>query len=189
MTRLLNRVRVLPTHALGIVGGALAWCLLWGEFSVLSILGGLLLGAAIYVMFPAPPLSREVTLRPWSALVFFAHFAKDLVAGSIQVARFALRPSGSPGSSVIAVQLRSRSDLFLSFTGILATLIPGSVVVEAQRATGTLFFHAIGVTTKEQIKAQHDSILRQEERLLRAFASREILNSAGYSVRGGGVDV
>ncbi len=183
MTRFARRVRDLPAHTLGIVGGALVWCLLWGEFSVLSIVGGLLLGAAIYVMFPAPPLSREVTLRPVNALVFVAVFVKDLVASSIEVARYALRPSGSPGSSVIAVQLRSRSDLFLSFTGILATLIPGSVVVEAQRATGTLFFHAIGVTTKEQMRAQHESILRQEERLLRAFAAREILESAGYSVK------
>lgn len=183
MTRFTGRIRDLPSHTLGILGGALVWCLLWGEFSVLSVLGGLLLGALIYVIFPAPPLSREVTLRPVSALVFLAVFAKDLVAGSIQVARFALRPSGSPGSSVIAVQLRSRSDLFLSFTGILATLIPGSVVVEAQRATGTLFFHAIGVTTKEQIKAQRESILRQEERLLRAFAARDILESAGYGMR------
>ena len=63
MTRFARRVRDLPTHTLGIIGGALVWCLLWGEFSVLSIVGGLLLGAAIYVMFPAPPLSREVTLR------------------------------------------------------------------------------------------------------------------------------
>ncbi|MCT1866334.1 Na+/H+ antiporter subunit E [Dermabacter sp. p3-SID358] len=185
MTRFAHRLRDLPSHILGIIGGALAWCLLWGEFSVLSILGGLLLGAAVYVMFPAPPLSREVTLRPVSALVFLVVFAKDLVAGSIQVARYALRPSGSPGSSVIAVQLRSRSDLFLSFTGILATLIPGSVVVEAQRATGTLFFHAIGVTTKKQIEAQRASILRQEKRLLRAFASRDILESAGYSAKRG----
>ena len=185
MTRFARRVRDLPTHTLGIIGGALVWCLLWGEFSVLSIVGGLLLGAAIYVMFPAPPLSREVTLRPVSALVFLVVFAKDLVAGSIQVARYALRPSGSPGSSVIAVQLRSRSDLFLSFTGILATLIPGSVVVEAQRATGTLFFHAIGVTTKEQIEAQRASILRQEKRLLQAFAARDILENAGYSAKRG----
>ena len=39
------------------------------------------------------------------------------------------------------------------------------------------------MTTKEQIKAQHESILRQEERLLRAFAARDILESAGYGTR------
>lgn len=180
MTSLVERLSALSSHVLGILTSALMWCLLWGEFSALSILGGLALGAAIFVVFPLPPLSREVTIRPVAALVFVLVFIKDLTVGSMQVAWYALRPAGSPGSSVIAVKLRSRSDLFLTFTGVLATLIPGSVVVEAQRSSGTLFFHAIGVTNEAEAERMRASILAQEERALRAFASREVLHGAGF---------
>lgn len=177
--RLKNRVRTLSDHWIGIIGAVLFWCLLWGSFSPLTLLGGLLAAILVHVLFPLPPVGRELALRPLHALVFVFVFLKDLAVSSAQVSWYALRPSGSPGSSVVAVQLRSRSDLFLTFTGVLATLIPGSVVVEAQRSTGTLFFHTIGVTTQEEADDMRQVILAQEVRALKAFASREILADAG----------
>ena len=87
--------------------------------------------------------------------------------------------TGLPPASVIAVQLASRSDLFLTGTGVLSTLIPGSVVVEAQRATGTLFLHVIGPGTEDEVEKARQSVLAQEKRLLLALARREVLEEAG----------
>lgn len=180
-----RRLASIKDHLLGIAVGTVFWCLLWGSFAPLSLVGGFLVAAGVFVVFPLPPLSREVTLRPWHALVFLIVFFKDLTVSSATVAWYALRPAGSPASSVIAVRLRSRSDLFLTFTGILATLIPGSVVVEAQRSTGTLFFHVIGAESQASVEAIRCSILAQEERVLRAFASQAVLSGAGLGPRGG----
>lgn len=176
----------LPQHLVGLTVTTIFWCLLWGSFSPLSILGGAVVAVLVYVLFPLPPLARELVFRPWHVLVSAAVFAKDLAVSSAQVAGYALRPSGSPGSSVIAVQLRSRSDFFLTATAVLATLIPGSVVVEAQRSTGTLFLHVIGAVDQGGVDAMRESILAQEARLLRAFASKRVLTGAGVSLKRGG---
>ena len=177
-----QRLKALRDHLLGLAAATIFWCLLWGSFTPLSVVGGLLVAVVVHMVFPLPPIGREVTLRPVHAVVFIAVFVKDLAVSSVQVASYALRPSGSPGSSVVAVQLTSRSDLFLTFTGVLATLIPGSVVVEAQRSTGTLFFHAIGAVDEAGVQEIRETILAQERRALKAFASREVLEGSGLDL-------
>ncbi|UYG18058.1 Na+/H+ antiporter subunit E [Brachybacterium huguangmaarense] len=174
-----QRLREAPSHWLEILGATVFWCLLWGgRFSPSDVLGGLLVAAVVVILFPLPRLSVELTLRPWSFLTFVARFLADMFVSSLQVSWYALRPSGTPGNSVIAVQLRSRSDLFLTATGMLCTLVPGSVVVEAQRSTGTLFLHVIGAYDTATVEAARQRVLRQEERVLRALARRDVLEGA-----------
>lgn len=164
---------------IGILGAVLFWCLLWGGFGLSDVLGGILAVLLVYLVFPLPPTSDEMTLHPIAFLRFAARFALDLVEGSWQVARYALRPGPAPGGSVIAVPLASRSDVFLTGTAMLATLVPGSVVVEAQRSTSTLYLHVIGAVTPEEVEKARGNVLAQEERLLRAVGKRSVLEEAG----------
>lgn len=177
MTR--RRLADLRHNWIGILGALLFWCLLWGGFSVTDVLGGLLAVVLIYLLFPLPPTSDELTIHPVAFVVFASRFALDLVLGSWQVSRFVLRPGPPPGGSVIAVPLRSRSDVFLTGTAMLATLVPGSVVVEAQRSTSTLFLHVIGAVTTEEVEQSRQAVIAQEERLLRAVGRRSVLEEAG----------
>lgn len=157
------------------------WCLLWGGVDPKNVLGGLAVAVMVFVLFPMPPTGRELTLRPLRFTLFALRFLADCAVSAVQVGYFALRPGPQPPSSVIAVKMASRSDFFLTFTGVLCTLIPGSVVVEAQRATGTLFLHNIGAGTEAEVEAARQDALKQERRLLRAFARREVLEGAGLS--------
>lgn len=172
------RLRELPGHWFEILIGTAFWCLLWGGFSASDVLGGALAAALVVALFPLPRVARELTLRPGPVLVLVVRFLADMVVSALQVAWYALRPAGAPASSIIAVRLRSRSDLFLTATGMLCTLIPGSVVVEAQRSTGTLFLHAFGADTPEAAEEARRRTLEQEERVLRAFARRSELEEA-----------
>ena len=175
------RLRALPGHWFEILIGTIFWCLLWGGFSPSDVLGGAAAAALVVILFPLPRVARELTIRPWPLAVLIARFLADMVVSALQVAWYALRPAGAPASSVIAVRLRSRSDLFLTATGMLCTLIPGSVVVEAQRSTGTLFLHAFGAGTPEAAEEARRRTLEQEERVLRALARREELEEAGLA--------
>lgn len=177
-----QRLRDVPAHWLEILTATVFWCLLWGSsFTPSDVLGGLLVAVIVVVLFPLPRVSVELTLRPWPFLTFLTRFLSDMLVSSVQVSWYALRPSGTPGNSVIAVPLRSRSDLFLTFTGMLCTLIPGSVVVEAQRSTGILFLHVIGAHDEQTVEAARQQALDQEERLLRAVARRDVLKGAGLA--------
>lgn len=175
------RLAQVPGHWLEILGATVFWCLLWGGFTPSDVLGGLLVAVIVVVLFPLPRVGRELALRPIAFVVLLARFAYDVVVSSTQVAWFAVRPAPTPPTSVIAVRLRSRSDLFLTGTAMLCTLIPGSVVVEAQRSTGTLFLHVIGAGDEAEVEDARRRALEQEERLLRALASRPVLEEAKLS--------
>lgn len=173
-----QRFRELPGHWMGILAAVLLWCLLWGSFGASDILGGLLAAVIVFLLFPLPPLHRELTLRPLMFVLFVARFIWDMTVSGVQVAWYAIRPGPKPPSSVIAVTMASRSDLFLTITAVLSTLIPGSVVVEAQRSTGTLYVHVIGVGTADEVENSKQQVRHQERRALFAVGHREVLREA-----------
>lgn len=155
------------------------WCLLWGGVDLKNVLGGIAVAVLVFVLFPMPPTGHELTLRPVRFLLFAARFLFDVVVSAVQVGYYSIRPGPQPPSSVIAVRMASRSDFFLTFTGVLCTLIPGSVVVEAQRATGMLFLHTFNAGTQEEVEKARAQVRAQEERLLWAVGRREVLEEAG----------
>ncbi|WP_422115493.1 Na+/H+ antiporter subunit E [Brachybacterium sp. UNK5269] len=177
--RTLQRLKDLRRSWLWIVVSVALWCLLWGGIDLKNVLGGLLAAVLVFVLFPMPPTGHELTLRPLRFAHFVARFLWDVAVSAVQLSWFAIRPQPVPPSSVVAVKMASRSDFFLTFTGVLCTLIPGSVVVEAQRATGMLFMHTFAAGTPEEVEQARRRVLGQEERLLWAVGRREVLEEAG----------
>lgn len=184
MTTIRDRLVDLRNHWIGLILLVVFWCILWQGVTPMTVLGGLLVAVLLQLLFPMPALGGEVTLRPLRAVHFTVKFLWDMTVSGLVVAAYALKPGPAPGSSVVAVQLRSRSDLFLTFTAMLATLIPGSVVVEAQRSTGTIFLHFFATASPEAVEKTRQGILEQEKRALLAFARARVLTQAGYSRAG-----
>jgi multicomponent Na+:H+ antiporter subunit E len=52
-------------------------------------------------------------------------------------------------------------------------------VVEAQRSTGTLFLHVIGVGDDEGVQAEIEAVRRQEARALLALGRRGLCQEVG----------
>lgn len=184
MSTLRTRLTDLRHHWIGLILAVGFWCILWQGVTAMTVIGGLAVAIVLQVLFPMPALGGEVTLRPLRALHFTVKFLWDMTVSGLIVAAYALKPGPTPGSSVVAVQLRSRSDLFLTFTAMLATLIPGSVVVEAQRSTGTVFLHFFAADTPDAVEKVRRSIVAQEKRALLAFGRTELLAEAGYTAAG-----
>ncbi len=156
----------------------LVWVLLWGELTVANVVVGILIAVAVTTVLPLPVTDFDGSFRPWGVLVLVLRFLWDVVRSSIEVARLALRPA-PPEGAVIRVALRSHSDVYLTITSALTTLVPGSVVVEANRFTGTLYVHILDVAMHGGLEQAHRTVLEQEERVLRAFGSRHELLDAG----------
>ena len=113
------------------------------------------------------------------ALYAAAERRADVVRASIEVAVIALTPRCTPRGAVVGVQLRSHSDLYLTLTAELVSLVPGSLVVEAQRLTGMLYLHVLDLERSGGAEAVRAHVLAQEERLLRALASPDEQAAAG----------
>ncbi|SCG68159.1 multisubunit sodium/proton antiporter, MrpE subunit [Micromonospora echinaurantiaca] len=149
----------------------LIWILLWGDFSVGNLLGGLLVGGAVLVFFPLPPVTFGGRLRPGALLVFAVSFAGELVRASLHVAWIAVRPGFRPRGAIIAVRLRVRTDLNLALTAEVISLVPGTLIIEVDRDSGTLYVHVLDVRGPQDLTAGRDRILAVEQQLVRAVGS------------------
>ncbi|MEV0004558.1 Na+/H+ antiporter subunit E [Micromonospora sp. NPDC050980] len=148
-----------------------AWLLLWGEVSWGNLLGGLVIGAAVLFFFPLPPVTFGGRLRPGPLLVLAGRFVAELVSASVHVAAVALRPGYRPRGAIIAVPLRVRTDLNLALTAEVISLVPGTLILDIDRARGVLFVHLLDVRAPADLAGGRDRVLAVERRIVRAVGS------------------
>lgn len=158
---------------------ALVWVLLWGDFSLANVVVGIVLGLLVQWALPLPlvPFGGRPSLL--GVLRLLGRLTRDIVVASAQVVGVALRFGREPTSAVLRVPLRSRSDLYLTLTADLCSVVPGSLIVEAHRATSTLYVHALDVPTAADVERARRTVLEQEARVLYALASPQEIREAG----------
>lgn len=159
------------------------WVLLWGDLSAANVLGGAAVGIVVVASMPMAAIDFRGRVHPLGVLHLLYRFMVDLVVASIQVSRMALTPGRVPHGAVLRVQLRSHSDLYLTMTAELCSLVPGTIVVEAHRVTGTLYVHVLDVDMAGGVETARRHVVEIEERVLRALGSDDELVRAGMERR------
>lgn len=176
-----RRVVLHPALLLWLAG---VWVLLWSDLSLANVLAGVLLGLLLTTFLRLNPVPFDARLNPRGFVSLVAHFAWDLVLASVQVAALALRPGRIPRGAVIRVRLRSHSDVILTMTAELCSLVPGSIVIEAHRLTGTLYVHLLDAEIGGGLERARRHVLEQERRILYALAGERQIAEAGLPPRG-----
>jgi len=143
------------------------WVLLWDQVSLFVVLTGVLLAVLVGLVFPLPPIDLHGRFRPVQGLRLLGRLLADAFRASVGVVALAFRFGTVPRSSIVRVQLRSRSDLYLTQTAELVSLVPGTIALEIHRATSTLYLHVLGAADDEAVQA----VLDAEARVLRTFGS------------------
>ncbi|MEU7575532.1 Na+/H+ antiporter subunit E [Micromonospora sp. NPDC049240] len=158
-------------RAVAVTGLVTVWVLLWGTFTWANVISGLAVAAVLLVVFPLPPVTFAGRIRPVPLARFLARFLWDLVVASAQVAWLAIRFGHTPRGAIIAVRLRVNTDLNLTLTAEALSLVPGSLILEADRGTGTLYVHVIGVRTLDEVERFRRGVRELEERIVAAVGS------------------
>ena len=166
------------THWPALVVLTVVWVLLWDQVSVFLLVTGLLLALLVGVVFPLPPIELHSRIRFVRLAKLGARLLLDLVRSSASVVLLAFRPGPPPRSAIIKVQLRSRNDLYLTQVAELTSLVPGSIVLEAHRATSTLYLHVLDTVAEDDLARARQDVLDAELRILRAFGTPEELEAA-----------
>ncbi|MFA4928096.1 MAG: Na+/H+ antiporter subunit E [Patulibacter sp.] len=157
-----------PATAVWLVG---VWLLLWGRVTPGLIASGVVIAGLAMSLFPMPALEIRGRPRPLFVIAFFARFVYDVVVASVHVAWMAVRPGPEPPCAVIGVDLHTKSDLMLTLVGEVLSLVPGSLVVEVDRASTILYLHVIGVEGPEDVERERSRAAAVEARMIRAFGS------------------
>ncbi len=167
----LSRRDHLRNRIAAVCGLVLTWNLLWGEFTWANLITGVLVAFAILIFFPLPPVTFAGRVRPLRLAWFLLRFFTDLLVASIQVAWLAFQFGKRPNSAIAAVQLRVRSDLNLTLVAEAVSLVPGSLITDADRENGILYIHMLGVKDLEHLERFKAGVLRLEARLVKAIGS------------------
>lgn len=150
---------------------AFATVLFWGDLSIGNIVAGLVIAILVTLVFPLPPIRFSGRVRIVALTRLVARFFFDLVLASAHVAAQVVDFRRQPPTSIVAIRLCSRSDLYLTLTAEMLSLIPGSLVVEADRSTWTLYLHVLGAESEEDISRARELALKQEANIIRALGS------------------
>jgi multicomponent Na+:H+ antiporter subunit E len=154
-------------------GLVLLWSLLWGKFSWLNLLTGAVFAALVSVVFYLPAVQLSGRINLWRCAWLFSKLIFDIVRASVDVSRLALGPGYRPSNAIIAVHLRTRSDLILTWTAVATSIVPGSIVVDINRVDSTLYLHVINVSETAQSDRFRARVLATERRIVMAFGSAE----------------
>ncbi|UFU02763.1 Na+/H+ antiporter subunit E [Ruania suaedae] len=161
----------------------IVWVLLWGGVTPANVLSGLVVSALLLVIFPMPKVGFAGRWSVIGTVALLVRLLADIVRASIAVAVRVLRVRQNPRGAVIRVQLRSESDLVLTLTAELTSLVPGTLVVEAHRLTGMLYLHVLDVSQPGALERARASVLSQERRVMHALATDADIAIAGIAPR------
>lgn len=154
---------------------AFLWMAVWRDFTLGTLLVGLVLGTVIVRVFYLPPLRRSGRINLFWGLVQLLRFLGKMFLASFQVAWLAVVKGPRIRNSIIAIQLRSHDDLIITLTGHFLALVPGSLVVDVDRTTATLYLHVINISDDAAVEAIRADAMRTENLFIRTIGGRSDL--------------
>ncbi len=149
----------------------LVWGALWQDFSPGTLLFGAVIAYVVVNFFYLPPVELTGRFNVLWLVPFIGRFLVQLVTASVQVFRLAVTRGQRLRNAVVAVALRSHSDFLVTATGHAISLIPGSLVLEVDRSTSTLYLHCLNVRSADDAEAVRRDVLATEAWLIRIMGS------------------
>ncbi|MCB5273461.1 hypothetical protein BJG92_00983 [Arthrobacter sp. SO5] len=179
----MNRKRISLRQELPLlVWLVIVWCALWQDFGPGNLLFGALIAIVVARLFYLPPVELGGRFNVLRAVPFALVFLAKVVAASFQVLYLAVAKGPRVLSAVIAVPLRSHSDLLVTATGHVISLIPGSLVVEVDRSTSTLYIHGVNVRDAADAAKLRKDVRDTEAGLIRIMGTKEEVSALKQEV-------
>ncbi|WP_460798013.1 Na+/H+ antiporter subunit E [Microbacterium sp. GXF0217] len=147
------------------------WMLLWGQFTVLAFVTGLVVAIFVTRVFRLPTIELSGRINIWYGALFLVQFLFALFRGALSVTIQVFDFRHQPGAAIMAVPLKYADDLVMTHVAVTSSLIPGSLIVEADRDRRILYLHVIGVRSVADVDRQREQVLRWERRIVRALGS------------------
>jgi multicomponent Na+:H+ antiporter subunit E len=163
----------------------LVWVLLWGTFTPLSIVGGVVVAIAVIGSFRFPPAAAHLPVRPLRLLGLAAYVAYDVVVSGIDVSWQTLRYGRAARAAVIVVPLLSSSDRVVSVIANALSLSPGAMALQIDHEHGLWFVYALGPRDRTAVERSRRRTMDMQRRVLAALGTPEELAAAQRFLEGG----
>lgn len=151
------------------------WMALWQSFQLGTFVIGVVYATIIVRLFYLPPLRGTGRLNVLWGAAFLVRFLGKMVWASFEVSWIAIVKGPRVRNSITSIQLRSHDDLMITLTSHALALVPGSVVVDIDRTTATLYLHVLNVTDDADAEKVRQDALATEALLIRVLGSQSDL--------------
>lgn len=149
------------------------WLLLWGDLSTANVLSGLAVAAAVLAFARIPGLRQadddeRPRVRPLATLYLAGYVLYKLVEANLILAWEIITPKNKINVGVVAVPLRTDSEVAMMVVANVITLTPGTVTIESVGSPPVLYVNVLHLDSIDEIRAD---LLHIEELCVRAFGS------------------
>jgi multicomponent Na+:H+ antiporter subunit E len=148
------------------------WVALWGELSIANAVAGLLVGCGLLVVFPVARDQPSWRFRPLGAMRFVFVFLGELVKANAVVLRQVVTfRSDRFREAVIAYRTSEPlSEALLVVLGDAISLTPGTLTLDMDVASSTLYVHVLHVDDVGGVDGVRNGIAVLERAVVRGFA-------------------
>ena len=146
----------------------MVWVLLWGTFTPLSLVGGVLVAVLVMALFRQPPASGRLPVRPLRLLGLVAYLAWDLVASAVDVSWQVLRHGPRARGAIVRVPLLTESDRVVMVMANALSLTPGMMALHIDHDHGVWYVYVLGPTDAAGVeRARNRTLAMQRQGPLR----------------------
>jgi multicomponent Na+:H+ antiporter subunit E len=154
-------------------GLTVLWALLWGSWSPLTLLCGVVVALLVTQLLPLPPVPLSTRFSPLRFLWFLVVWSGLVFRASFRVAWVAVRPRGVRRSSIVLVQLHTTSEMTFTLATLAVSLVPGSYVADVDLKRRRLLLHVLDTERVEQVEAAKREALGIDALVIRAVGSKQ----------------
>ena len=169
--------RVRP-RVLEIVWLTVVWVLLWGTFTPLSIVGGVVVAVAVIGAFRFPPAEAHLPVRPLRLLGLVGYLFYDMVVSGAEVSWQVLRYGPAARGAVFEVPLLSSSDRVVTVIANALSLSPGAMALQIDHAHGLWFVYALGPRDGAGVERSRRRTMDMQRRVIAVLGTPEELTTA-----------
>ncbi len=153
---------------------AALWLLLWGDLSFANALSGIAVAFAVLAFARLPSVGRadaehRARINPLSMAYLLGFVLYKLVEANLILAWEIITPKDRINVGVVAVPLRTDSEVAMMVVANIITVTPGTVTIESVGSPAVLYVNVLHLHEIEQVRAD---LLHIEELCVRAFGSR-----------------
>lgn len=155
-------------------GLLVAWMLMWGSTSPGTILGGVVVIAAMYAIFPSTRQAiPSFNLHPVAVLRLAAYFVKQVVRSNLLLSIEVLRPTPSIRTTAVDVPMHVDSPSILTTVSNMCAMSPGTMVVGVNVDPPVLRAHILVFGSQADHSVAVRGIYALERLATAAFGSEE----------------
>jgi multicomponent Na+:H+ antiporter subunit E len=153
---------------------ATLWVLFWDDLSTANVLSGIAVGFAVLAFAHLPGVGHvdadsRPRVRPLSTAYLAIYVLYKLVEANLILAWEIVTPKNRINVGVVAVPLRTDSQISMMVVANIITLTPGTVTIESVGTPPVLYVNVLHLDELEKVRRD---LLRVEELCVRAFGSR-----------------